>query len=276
MNYWKYSLQTDGTTAEILLAYLSEAPFTCFEQTEEGLEAYLPDVPGHQCNAEALLANLQLLFPFAWKAHFLPAQNWNVIWEANFSPVVVEDFCAVRAPFHAPVKGVTHELVIEPKMAFGTGHHETTWMCLRALRDLPCAQARLLDFGSGSGVLALLAARLGASQVTAVDIEEEAFRSTQENSLLNGVADRVQALWGGLEAVPDGLFDGIMANINRNVLVASMPDLGRRLCAGGWLLVSGILLSDADTVEAAAEQAGLTLQKRNERGQWLCLTFAKE
>lgn len=276
MNYWKYRLRTDdSTTAEILVAFLAEAPFDSFQDTDEGLDAYLPDAPGNRESAEALLSELQGQFPFTWEAQFLPAQNWNAIWEANFSPVVIEDFCAVRAPFHAPIAGVAHELVIEPKMAFGTGHHETTWMCLRALRDLPCAGAHLLDFGCGSGVLAILAARLGATEVAAVDIEEESFRSTAENSAANGVAAQVKPYWGDLSAVPERAFDGIMANINRNVILASLPQLSQRLRLGGWLLVSGILLSDADTVRAAAQQAGFTLQKRDERGQWLCLTFEK-
>lgn len=276
MNYWKYRLRTnDSATAEILLAFLAEAPFDSFQETDEGLDAYLPDMPGNREGAEALLLELQPQFPFDWEVQFLPAQNWNAIWEANFSPVVIEDFCAVRAPFHAPITGVAHELVIEPKMAFGTGHHETTWMCLRALRELPCAGTHLLDFGCGSGVLAILAARLGATEVAAVDIEEESFRSTAENSAANGVAAQVQPYWGDLSAVSERPFDGIMANINRNVILASLPNLSRRLRPGGWLLVSGILLSDADSVRAAAEQAGLALQKRDERGQWLCLTFEK-
>ncbi|MCS7036463.1 MAG: 50S ribosomal protein L11 methyltransferase [Saprospiraceae bacterium] len=275
MNYWKYRLCTDSTTAEVLLAYLAEAPFDSFQETDEGLDAYLPDAQGNREIAEALLGDLQQEFSFDWEAQFLPAQNWNAIWEANFPPVVIEDFCAVRAPFHAPIAGVVYDLVIEPKMAFGTGHHETTWMCLRALRDLPCAGARLLDFGCGSGVLAILAARLGAAEVVAVDIEEESFRSTAENSAANGVAEQVRVYWGDLSAVPEGVFDGILANINRNVILASLPDLHQRLRAGGWLLISGILLSDADIVGATARQAGFLLKRRDERGTWLCLLFQK-
>lgn len=271
VNYWKYSLHTAPEIVEILLAYLSDAPFDSFEETEEGLNAYLPEGAGEP--PEALLTQLQEQFSFSYTKEFLPGQNWNEIWESNFHPVVVENFCAVRADFHPPILTVEHELVINPKMAFGTGHHETTWMCLRALRDLPCQGAWLLDFGCGTGVLAILAARLGAKAVEAVDIEEESYRNTLENSANNGVADQVIARCGTLEAVEGHNFDGILANINRNVILDALPRLAELLRPGGWLLVSGILEQDGLMVQAAATQAGFTCQLQEQRGNWLCLRF---
>lgn len=272
MDYWKYTLRTAPDTIEILLAYLSGAPFDTFEESPEGLAAYLPGAESENA-AEALLDELRTRFDFTWEKEFLPAQNWNQIWESNFQPVIVEDFCAVRAGFHAPIPGVRHELLIEPKMAFGTGHHETTWMCLRALRQLPCRGAQLLDYGCGTGVLAILAAKLGAAAVEAVDIEEESFRNTLENSAANGVADRITARWGALEAVQGAAFNGIMANINRNVILDSLPQLFQRLAPGGWLLVSGILVQDGQTVSEAARQAGFRQVSQDQRGNWLCITF---
>ncbi len=302
MNYWKYSLHTDPETAEILIAYLSEAPFDSFQETEVGLDAYLPETPppapkergasplpdqnisrgeaplsledGGGGDVDTLLTQLQQKFSFTYTREFLPAQNWNEIWESNFHPVIVEDFCAVRADFHAPISGVQHELVINPKMAFGTGHHETTWMCMRALRDLPCQGAHLLDYGCGTGVLAILAARLGATEVEAVDIEEESFRNTLENSANNSVAAQVTARCGTIEAVQGRNFDGILANINRNVILDSLPRLAELLRSGGWLLVSGILEEDEEVVRATAEQAGFLMEDKNQRGRWLCLRFA--
>ncbi len=275
MNYWKYSIRAEAPVAELLLAYLSEGPFESFEETEGGLDGYLPDTGSSRQAAEALLTALQERFRFEWKEHFVPAQNWNALWEANFPPVTVEDFCAVRASFHPPNATVEHELVIEPRMAFGTGHHETTWMCLRALRDLPCAGKRLLDFGCGTGILAILAARLGATAVVAVDIEEEAFKSTRENSRINGVSDRIRAYRGGLEVIVADTFDGIMANIERNTLLTSFPSLSALLRPKGWLLISGIVEKDAEVMEKAAESTGLHLSRRYERGRWLCLIFRK-
>ena len=136
MDYWKYDLQTSPETAEILLAFLGDAPFDTFEETGSGLYAYLP-AEADQALAEAVLAELSEQFAFVWEKTFIPGQNWNEIWESNFHPVVVNDFCAVRADFHAPIEGVRHELVINPKMAFGTGHHETTWQCIAAMEHLP-------------------------------------------------------------------------------------------------------------------------------------------
>lgn len=275
MNYWKFSIHTAPENTEILLAYLGDAAFDTFEETPGGLDAFLPESAGLEATEE-LLQELQAQFNFTWAVEFLPAQNWNEIWESNFHPVIVEDFCAVRADFHAPIEGVLHELVINPKMAFGTGHHETTWMCLRALRDLPCAGARLLDYGCGTGVLAILAARLGAAHVEAVDIEEESYRNTLDNSALNGVAGQIAARHGTLDAVTGTDFDGILANINRNVILDSLPRLAGLLKPGGWLLVSGILEQDGDAVRNAATAAGFMQQDMAQRGNWLCLRFLKK
>ena len=311
MDYWKYSLRTDSETAEILLAYLSEAPFDTFEEMDWGLDAYLPAPPptppptgrgvsplemsslvrgqaplppgggvgGGAASGEGpesveiLLNDLKTQFPFTWTKTFLPAQNWNAVWESNFQPVIVEDFCAVRADFHEPIPGVQHELVINPKMAFGTGHHETTWMCLRAMRELPCQGAHLLDFGCGTGVLAILAARLGAAEIEALDIEDESYQNTLENAVHNGVAEQIIARCGTLEAVQGRDFDGVLANINRNVILEALPRLAELLKSSGWLLVSGILEQDGPMVRDAATQAGFDCQLQEQRGNWLCLRF---
>ncbi|TNE65529.1 MAG: 50S ribosomal protein L11 methyltransferase [Bacteroidetes bacterium] len=275
MDYLKYNIRVSADLSEILMAFLAEAPFDTFEETEEGLNAYLPAGAGPQATTETeqLLDQLREQYPFEWSKTLLPAQNWNEIWESNFEPVVVEDFCAVRADFHPPVPGVQYELVINPKMAFGTGHHETTWMCLRALRDLPCQQARLLDFGCGTGVLAIMAARLGAAHIEAVDIEEESFRNTLENAEINGVSDQITARCGTLDSVQGTAFDGILANINRNVILDTLPRLSELVRPGGWLLVSGILEQDGTLVQEQAAAAGFNLQHSAQRGNWLCLRF---
>lgn len=272
MDYWKYILRANPETSEILVAYLSEAPFDTFEEAEDGLHAYLPAHAG-QTETERQLLELQKQFDFVWDKTFIPGQNWNEIWESNFPPVVVNDFCAVRADFHEPIQGVKHELVINPKMAFGTGHHETTWQCIAAMEHLPMAGKKILDFGCGTGVLAILASKLGTAEVEAVDIEEESYRNTLENSEVNGVTN-VTARCGTLSAVQGRDFDGILANINRNVILDSLPDLAGLLKPGGWLLVSGILLQDEQVVTEAAVKAGFEKKKKTERGNWICVEFS--
>ena len=273
MDYWKYILRVNSETSEILVAYLAEAPFDTFEETETGLNAYLPASAG-QMEAERQLTDLQEQFDFSWEKTFIPGQNWNEIWESNFPPVVVGDFCAVRADFHESIPGVQYELVINPKMAFGTGHHETTWQCIAAMEHLPVSGKKILDFGCGTGVLAILASKLGASEVEAVDIEEESYRNTLENSAVNHVTN-ISVRCGTLAAVQGRDFDGILANINRNVILDSLSALSGLLKPGGWLLVSGILLQDEGVVTEAAMSAGFEKKKKTERGNWLCMEFWK-
>lgn len=273
MDYWKYILRANPETSDILVAYLTESPFDTFEETDGGLNAYVPAHAG-LADAERQLLDLQQQFDFSWEKTFIPGQNWNVMWESNFHPVIVGDFCAVRADFHEPLKGVKHELVINPKMAFGTGHHETTWQCIAAMEYLPLAGAKILDFGCGTGVLAILASKLGAAEVEAVDIEEESYRNTIENCAVNGVAN-VTARCGTLEAVQGRDFDGILANINRNVILDSLDHLATLLKQGAWLLVSGILLQDEEVVMDAATKAGFKKNKRTEKGNWLCIDFRR-
>ncbi|MFM7402329.1 MAG: 50S ribosomal protein L11 methyltransferase [Bacteroidota bacterium] len=273
MDYYRYDIKCDAETAEVLVAFLAEAPFDTFEENEQGLSAYLPARAGTQ-EAEALLGEYQHQFSYEWSKEFIPGQNWNELWESNFQPVIVNDFCAVRADFHAPIPDVKWELVINPKMAFGTGHHETTWQCIAAMEQLPMEGAHLLDFGCGTGILAILASKLGASEIEAVDIEEESYRNTLENSEANGVHN-VVARCGTLDAVQGRDFDGVLANINRHVILDALPRLADMTKPGGWLLVSGILLSDEKTVTDAALAAGYTLSWFGSRGKWLCGLFLR-
>ncbi|HMX39535.1 MAG TPA: 50S ribosomal protein L11 methyltransferase [Saprospiraceae bacterium] len=277
MDYWKYDLRCTPDTAELLLAFLGDGPFDTFEEMETGLHAYCPKPPGSEPDQEpeealALLRDLKERFEFGWEATFIPGQNWNTLWESNFQPVEVNDFCAVRADFHPPMPGFRWELVINPKMAFGTGHHETTWQCIAAMEHLPVQGAKVLDFGCGTGILAILAAKLGAAEVEAVDIEEESYRNTVENAERNA-ATNITARCGTLDQVQGRDFDGILANINRNVILDALPRLASIIRPTGWLLVSGILQEDGATVRHAAAQAGFEFHHGTQRGNWLCMVF---
>ncbi|MFN0176755.1 MAG: 50S ribosomal protein L11 methyltransferase [Saprospiraceae bacterium] len=273
MNYHKFVLKTDPETADILVAFLSNSPFDTFEEMHDGLNAYAP-ATASEAAIEAQLLDLQSQFDFTWHKELVIGQNWNELWESNFQPVIVGDFCAVRADFHEPIKGVKWELLINPKMAFGTGHHETTWQCIAAIENLPLAGTKVLDYGCGTGILAILASKQGALEIEAVDIEEESYRNTIENCAANGVAN-VTARLGTLFAIQGSAFDGILANINRHVILESLPALSNLLKPNGWLLISGILLTDEDIVTEAANAAGFTKKDMKSRGNWLCGVFEK-
>lgn len=274
MDYYQFAIACSPETTDILIAFMADMPFDTFEESEAGFTAYL-SAKADLHAVEAGLSDLQAQFPFSFEKSFVPGQNWNVIWETNFHPVVVGDFCGVRADFHEPFgSAVKHELVINPKMAFGSGHHETTWMCLAALEKLPVAGAKILDYGCGTGILAILASRLGAAELEAVDIENESFLNTEENARVNG-ANNITACCGTLADVQGRDFDGILANINRNVILDSLPQLAQILRPGGWLLVSGILREDEDIVGNAAAEQGFQKHATQARGNWLCIHFAR-
>lgn len=271
MNYLQYNFQTASENIDLLIAFLSDSPFDTFEETEEGFLAFAPATAA-EADIEALLAELQEQFPFSWQKSLIEGQNWNELWESNFQPVIVDDYCAVRADFHEPIPGKKWELVINPKMAFGTGHHETTWQCIASIEHLPMKGAQILDYGCGTGILAILSAKEGAAVVEAVDIEEQSYLNTVENSAANGVPHVIARL-GTIEAVQGRNFDGILANINRHVILESLPRLAELIKPGGWLLISGILLTDEDIVTEAASQAGFEKKEMKNRGNWLCGVF---
>ena len=202
----------------------------------------------------------------------IPYQNWNAVWEANFQPIVVDDFCAIRASFHAPLPDVRFDLVIDPKMAFGTGHHETTYMMIELMQTLDFAHKKVFDFGCGTGILAILAAKLGAAHIDAIDNEQPAYESTLENALINETP-AVHALFGTLDAVKTGDYAVILANINRNVLIASMPRLREQLAVGGTILFSGVLAREEHLVRATADAQGFSYLTTRYKGDWIAMQF---
>lgn len=274
MNYWEFSITAQAEIREILLGLLSGLPFDSFQETETGFSAFLPE-NGTLEEVEAEVRSLADWWGFSYQVFKLPAQNWNEIWESNFPPVLVESFCGIRADFHPPFEAVRHEIVINPKMAFGTGHHETTHMMIQLMENLPFAGLVVLDYGCGTGILAILAALLGASSVDAVDIEEAAVDNSRENAGRNGVDQQLHLYLGDLNAVPPKTYQVILANINRNVILESLPALNEKLGQGGILLISGILISDRDVVMDAARQAGFKEVASLERGNWMAAHLQK-
>jgi ribosomal protein L11 methyltransferase len=279
MNYYVVDIspkEYDSERVEILTAVLGELPFDTFEETETGLKAYIPEKDLTENVAEEL-AELSQQFDFSYEKTFIPYQNWNSVWESNFHPIQVDDFVAVRADFHPPTEGVEFDLIVNPKMAFGTGHHETTYMVMQLMRSIDFKGKKVLDYGCGTGILAILASKLGAVDLEAVDIEEPSYDNTIENCAINNVHN-VKSIWGILDDVPSHDFDIILANINRNIIIDSLDDLKNRLKkrenpsdTEGSLVISGFLKIDENTVLQATNYAGFKHQKTLHRGNWLSM-----
>ena len=272
MNYYVLDItppQYSEEQNEILIAILSDLPFDTFEETPTGVKAYVPESDWN-AGIEQQLTELSHDFAFSFEKTFIPYQNWNVIWESNFQPIQVDDFVGLRADFHPPTEGVKFDLVINPKMAFGTGHHETTYMVMQLMRDVDFVGKKVMDYGCGTGILAILASKLGATDLEAVDIEVASFDNTIENCAINDVHN-VQPFCGRLDAIPSSDFDVILANINRNVILYSLPDLKKRLKKGGILLISGFLKTDEQILLDATAKEGFSHQETKQKGNWISM-----
>lgn len=274
MDYLKYRINTPEQWREILIAYLNELPFESFEEDDTALYAFLP-VSADRDLVEAAIRDLQNTYPFEFSAELVKDKNWNELWESKFEPIQVGKFCRVRADFHAPVQGVAQEIIINPRMAFGTGHHATTFMMIQLMETLSFEGNSVLDYGCGTGILAILAACQGAKQVLAIDIEEAAYENTLENARINGVGAEIEVRQGTLDTAKGKVFDIILANINRNVILKSLPALYTQLSEAGILLVSGILKNDTTPVVKAAQNAGFKKRIQLEREEWIALKFYK-
>ena len=257
---------------ELLIGLLSQYPFEAFEEKDGALEAWLNESEDESMLKAAIQMECTAFFTNL-EVEYIPDRNWNETWESRFDPVEIGSFCRIRAVFHESVQGYDHEIVISPKQAFGTGHHETTYMMVQAMQSLDLHGADVLDLGSGTGVLAILAVKLGAAKVVAVDIETEAVDNTLENAELNNV--KVDTRLGSTDVVSSLKFDLILANINRNAIMFLLKDIARLLKPGGRVVFSGFLEMNEMEVEEQAGLAGLELEKKMQRGEWLCLGFSR-
>ena len=256
MNYIALNVAlSEDAQAEILTAYLADYPFESFESEPGLLKAYIPRERLCDCKTEVddLLARHGLTGRYV----AIETQNWNALWESNFPPVEVDGRLRIRAPFHAPSPAGMMEIVMMPRMAFGTGHHATTQLMARAVLDLGVAGRTGLDMGSGTGVLAIAALKCGAAHMDAVDIDDWADASCRENAALNGVAERITAIRGDAASIAGRRYDFILANINRNILLADMPAYAAALAPGGDLVMSGFLEADVEPLTQCAARLGL-------------------
>ncbi|MCF2506703.1 50S ribosomal protein L11 methyltransferase [Dyadobacter sp. CY107] len=274
MNYIEVDLKVDPDFSEILMAELGEAGFESFVETDEGLLAYIQENDFDEQNLHDLTAKYLELTTIAatWKS--LERRNWNEEWEKSYEPIEVGDQIRVRATFHEPDPAFKYDLLIQPKMSFGTGHHETTWLVMNEQLSLPHTGLSVMDVGCGTGILSVLAAKLGAAQLLGFDIDEWAVENTKENFSMNNLDSGAEVFQGTITEVPEEkMFGGILANINRNILLSEMPAYVKHLQPGGWLVTSGFYETDQADIEQCALENGLTKINSNTRNQWACVVF---
>lgn len=276
MNYrvYKFVCQPQQPTAEILVGELADIGFESFVDTRDGVEAYIPEPNDDAEMVERLIQRMTSRFNILYTAETLVEQNWNAVWESDYDPVIVGAKFRVRASFHPVDPDVEFDIVIDPRMSFGTGHHATTTLMLQLLGDLDLKGKTVLDMGCGTGVLAIAALLTGAAKAVAIDTEPRACENTRENAPANNVELEVRC--GGAETLGDEQFDVIFANINKNVLKADMYRYVQVLKNGGIILFSGFFDIDTDELTSEAAKYNLELDVKMEKNHWAALRFYKE
>lgn len=258
---------------DLLINALSEIGFDTFQDTEQGFKAYIPSTDLVQEKLDGLNEAFAELFTFSYVVNSIPHQNWNEVWESNFEPLQVSNRCYVRASFHKPHPEYEFEIVIDPKMAFGTGHHQTTALMMEFMLEEDFPDRKVLDMGCGTGILAILASKMGAKEILAIDYDEICYASTLENSELNSVSN-IRVLCGSREVIPDEKFDIILANINRNILLDQLERYAEVSKTGGLLFLSGFYEEpDLQIINERCETLGFKYVQHKELNDWVAVKF---
>ena len=263
----------DQTASEVLVALMGDIDYESFVDTETGFEAYIQTPFFSKARLDALVIPVEGV-AFTYETEEIADQNWNEEWEKNyFQPIVIDDLCVVRGPFHPDFPHIPHQIVIEPKMAFGTGHHETTGMMLKHILDNNMTGLRVLDMGCGTGILGILASMRGAKEIVGIDIDQWSVDNTLENCTLNGI-NNMSVLLGDAETLSNMQpFDLILANINRNILLNDMSAYVAVLKPGGRLIMSGFYAEDLPMIIEEAERNQLRFVINKEQNKWVAALF---
>ena len=260
---------------EILIAELYNLGFNSMMETEVGIEAYVL-IPDYNQKTLDEIVDKYKEAAISYITSEFENKNWNEEWEKNYDPIVVEDKCLVRATFHKSFGNYPYEIIITPKMSFGTGHHSTTYLMLKHQMGINHEEKRVLDAGCGTAILAVMAEKLGASEVIAYDIDDWSIENAPENVALNDCKN-IEVFGGTIRTVPlKGQFDIILANINKNVLLDELGEYSRYLEFGGYVILSGFYVHDNDDLVARADEFDLQLVGHNKKNDWSSLIFIKK
>jgi ribosomal protein L11 methyltransferase len=278
MNYYELLFTTmplEDYQEDLLINELAEIGFDTFEEVDLGFKAYIQATDFKRELLDERLEYYHSLFSFTYEINLIPQKNWNEVWESNFEPIEIANKIWVRATFHQPRPDFPFEIVIDPKMAFGTGHHETTSMMLEMMLDTDFANKKVLDMGCGTGILAIMASKLGADDITAIDYDPVCYASAIENTELNGI-EEIKAICGSKEAIPAEEFDIILANINRNILLEQMACYSEVLKPDGEIYFSGFYeIPDLDIIKQEAAKYDLNYISHKKSKEWVAAKFVK-
>ena len=273
-NYLEFNFKIEPLQPwnEILMAELIEIGFDSFTEEYDGILAYIPKdlFQEKELKEINLLQNPDIKISYTFEE--MPNINWNEEWEKNFSPINVEDQVSIRAEFHED-QNLAHEIIIQPKMSFGTGHHATTYLMIQQMLDMDLKNKTVLDMGCGTSVLAIFAKQQGAGKTVAIDIDEWSVENSIENAARNNVQLKISQ--GTAENLGSENFDIILANINRNILISDIPTYVSVLNSGGQLLLSGLCFFDVDDILEVCTEQKLTLEKKIQREEWVSLLLKK-
>ena len=262
----------DEAVKDMMIAELADLGFDGFEETETGLLSYIA-LAGFDGELTSGLEELVNRYGLTYTSNAIDKQNWNALWESNFEPVLVDDFVGVRANFHDSFNGaVEHDIIITPKMSFGTGHHGTTYSVMQLMRGIDFANKSVFDFGTGTGLLAILAHKLGAVDILAVDNDDWCIENASENIVVNNTQSieihKVD------NAKLNKKFNIIIANINKNIILDNLAFLAEATVPGGVVLLSGLLVEDELEIEAACAALGWKHQETRTRNNWIALHYS--
>jgi ribosomal protein L11 methyltransferase len=260
--------------ADILMARLNEIQFESYSEDETGVKAYMQTHLLDEIAVKEIINEVANLCELSFTITKVKQENWNKKWENNFDPVHINDKCVIRAHFHAAFPDIENEIIITPKMSFGTGHHETTSLVMNEMFGIDFTDKSVLDMGSGTGVLAILAAKLGATSLIGIDFDEWAYENAVENAGINGIST-ISFINGDANAIGDATFDIILANINRNIILQDIATYVRAMNTKSEIIFSGFLEEDIPLILEKSEQLGLELVVLKHKNKWQMLHLKK-
>ena len=275
MYYTRLQVVCDPDFSEILMAEIADAGFDTFMETEKGFEAYVEEKKFDAQQLDEIKKKYNAVNPLLFYWDLIQKQNWNEQWEKSLEPIIVDDRCLIRAEFHKIEKKYPYEIVITPKMSFGTGHHQTTYLMIKSQLDIDHTNKRVMDAGCGTAILSIMASKRGAKEIIAFDIDEWSVINGKEN-IENNHCQNIEIQQGKIRDLSiEGEFDIILANINKNVLLSEIKTYASYLKAGGHLLLSGFYTKDIDDMKVEARACKLLEVSRDEKETWASLLLKK-